>query len=476
MLSGKSIKKRWFLKGGFSLTLRIFLRMKTLSIIVAIILLPCTLLCEDIVGIWHGKISKDGNQTEIIINIKKRGELYNARLTSPQQAIFDIPADSVIYKNTIIKIYFSSIFVEYSGVLIEKRFIGKLVREGSESRLNLVKKYSNPIKREQEPAEPYPYIQENILFSNIIDSIDLAGTITRPNDNNRHTSILLISGVGPQDRNHEMMSHKPFLIIADRLTREGYAVLRYDDRGIGESGGSYDNSSSKDFANDAKAAIHYLKNKNFSNGRVGIIGISEGALIASMIASKDSSIEFIVLLSAELRNGEEVLLEEQKRAAMINGASLSEAELFNSLTKDILFLVKNYRGEGDLEDLISEKINAVSMGAIPLKIRQKQAKMYSSPWMKFYISCNPIEYIKRVQSPVLALYGERDSQIEPQTIIKQLDSIGIHNLTCGIIADANNLFQSSMATGSDYYQNPQTISESLITAVIKWINKLTNEN
>lgn len=81
-----------------------------------------------------------------------------------------------------------------------------------------------------------------------------------------------------------------------------------------------------------------------------------------------------------------------------------------------------------------------------------------------------------MQSPVLALYGERDSQIEPQTIIKQLDSIGIHNLTCGIIADANNLFQSSMATGSDYYQNPQTISESLITAVIKWINKLTNEN
>ena len=156
-------------------------------------------------------------------------------------------------------------------------------------------------KKPQEPVGPFPYVSEDIKFKNEIDSVMLAGTLTMPAEGDNFPVAVLISGSGPQDRNSELLGHKPFLVIADYLTRQGLAVLRVDDRGTADSEGEYNETGLDGFVRDTEFAVSYLKTrKEINQAQIGLIGHSLGGIIAPMIASKSQDIGFVIMLALSL--------------------------------------------------------------------------------------------------------------------------------------------------------------------------------
>ena len=188
---------------------------------------------------------------------------------------------------------------EYSGVFMGDKIIGTFKQGPATIPLNLSKRPFEGPKRPQEPRPPFPYSTEEITFNNSKAGIELAGTLTLPKEGRPSAVVVLISGSGPQNRDEEIMNHKPFLLWADYLTKRGIGVLRFDDRGIGKSKGSFALATSFDFAEDVNSAVEYLKGRNDLNGvKIGLMGHSEGGIIAPMVASKRSDIDFLVLFAA----------------------------------------------------------------------------------------------------------------------------------------------------------------------------------
>lgn len=252
-------------------------------------------------GIWLGKMQVSEKlelQLGFIITKNERGVL-TATMNVIEQKAFDIPMDKVSFRNDSLQIEMTSAGISYSGKFNSENqtILGTYVQGEAKMELNLseVDKLPGEVERPQTPARPFPYREEVIIFENITDNIQLAGTITSPDSETPSPAVILVAGSGHTDRNETKMGH--FLLLADYLTRNGIVVLRYDKRGVGESTGDYDKATTYDFASDVKAGIKYLKNrKDVDSKNIGIIGHSEGALIAPMIASESDDLAFIILM------------------------------------------------------------------------------------------------------------------------------------------------------------------------------------
>ena len=234
----------------------------------------------------------------------------------------------------------------------------------------------------------------------------------------------MITGSCPQNRDEEILGHKPFLVIADYLTKNGIAVLRYDDRGIGKSKGDFKTATSADFATDVESAIAYLKTrKEINQQKIGLIGHSEGGLIAPMVAAKSKDINFIILLAAPGLRGDKVLLQQQELMAKASGASDADIEKSQTLNVKLYDLIvkstDNQKLKDDLTSLLMETLKNDSTAEIPSGITQqefvaKQVKQISGPWMQYLIKYNPAFALEKVKCPVLAVNGEKDLQVSPK--------------------------------------------------------------
>lgn len=338
--------------------------------------------------------------------------------------------------------------------------------------------------RPQEPKEPFDYTSEDITFINYLaDSIQLAGTLTLPKNIKNPPVAILISGSGAQNRNEELMGHKPFLVIADYLTKNGIAVLRYDDRGVGESKGNFQTATTFDFATDVEAAIHYLKTRNdIDTKKIGLIGHSEGGLIAPMVASKNKDVAFIVLLAGPGVNGADILKTQARKAGELAGTPegfLDENEKLASIIYDII------RTNTD-EDIIKTKItkelndyktnNPMSLLApyiTPVMIEQ-QLSVLKSEWICNFIRIEPKDYLEKTTCPVLALNGSKDFQVLPdinlEGIKNGLEKAGNKNVTIQKLDGLNHLFQTA-ETGSmqEYSKIEETFSPMALEIIKNWI-------
>ena len=179
--------------------------------------------------------------------------------------------------------------------------------------------------RPQEPKPPYPYRVEEVTFENTKAGVTLAGTLTLPEKGDHYPVVVLISGSGPQNRDEELMAHKPFLVLADYLTRQGVGVLRFDDRGVGQSTGNFETATTLDFADDVEAAVNFLKNDRKIRN-IGLVGHSEGGMIAPLVASRSGDVAFIVLLAGPGLRGDHILLEQQREMGRVTGATAGELD------------------------------------------------------------------------------------------------------------------------------------------------------
>jgi len=333
------------------------------------------------------------------------------------------------------------------------------------------------VRRPQNPAKPFPYKEEEVSFKNQADTATLSGTLTIPAGTGPFPAALLISGSGPQNRDEFMVGHRPFLVLADALARKGIAVLRYDKRGLGKSSGDYATATTEDFAADARVALDYLKaRKEVVPGKAGVIGHSEGGLIAPILSGKGGA-AWIVLLAAPAQTGEKTMLAQSK--AIAGAAGMPTAQLAQSLEFDrkAYELVREEKDPALLEKKLDAMIVEAGIGeGANAEAIGGQIHMLASPWFRYFLDYDPLPALKKVQCPVLALNGSKDLQVaasENLLLIRQaLEEAGNKDVTTTEIPNLNHLFQhAESGTPAEYGAIEETISPDVLQKITDWVLK-----
>jgi uncharacterized protein len=460
--------------------------MKTLVTVLITLLFVYQLIGQDIKGQWNGVLKVQGIQLRIVFNITKTENAYSSTMDSPDQGAKGIPVTNTTLEGPNLKLEITSAGIEYTGELKGENIIGIFKQRGMEFPLDLSRDtIGNPkLNRPQNPTEPYPYYSEEITFQNSNAKLSLAGTLTLPDKNGVYPAVILITGSGPQNRDEEIMGHKPFLIISDFLTRNGFAVLRFDDRGVAKSTGDFKTATSVDFASDVKSAIAYLKTrKEINKKKIGLIGHSEGGIIAPMVAAGSKDVNFIVLLAGTGIRGDKLLLMQQ---ALILKASGSTTEVIQK-TKDINskvfdLIIKSTDDKtlrSNLTGLISEELKNTPENEKPPEMKdddyiEMQVNQIMSPWMLYFLRYDPSSTLEKVKCPVLALNGEKDLQVPADenlnAIEKALKKDGNKKVTIKKFSNLNHLFQEcKTGNPAEYALIEQTISPDVLEEISKWI-------
>jgi alpha/beta superfamily hydrolase len=441
---------------------------------------------QEITGTWNGILKVQGMQLRLVFKVTKSENGYSSTIDSPDQGAKDIPVTNTTFENSKIKFEVTNAKIEYNGELSDTKIIGTFKQGSQEFPMNLSK---NPLekeilKRPQEPTKPYSYYSEDVTFQNTKANISLSGTLTLPKKNGFFPSVILITGSGPQNRNEELLGHKPFLVISDYLTKKGIAVLRYDDRGIGDSKGNFKTATTVDFATDVESAINYLQTrKEINKNKIGLVGHSEGGLIASIVASKSKDISFIVLLAGTGIQGDKLLLLQQKLISRAKGISETDIKKSNQTNVKLFEIViqsnDNQKLKTDLTNHIKETLKSDTSIEIPNGLTKEefisiQVNQISNPWIQYFIKFNPATVLEKVKCPVLAVNGEKDLQVpsnENLTAIKNALKIGGNeNVTIKEFPRLNHLFQECK-TGlpNEYAKIEQTFSPIVLTEISNWI-------
>ncbi|MCL1972543.1 MAG: alpha/beta fold hydrolase [Endomicrobia bacterium] len=460
---------------------------RIILVLLSVFLFSLNVFAADIIGQWHGVLKEHGVYLKVILNIAKSagGYEYAATFDSPRQNAKGIPVTSFIFEGNSLKFRIIELGIEYRGSLEEDGIIkGIFEQNGLAFTVNFSRE---EIKRPQEPSKPYPYIEKEVRFENKAAGITLSGTLTIPRGSKKQSfpAVVLISGSGPNNRDEEVFGHKPFLVIADYLTRNGIAVLRYDKRGTGRSSGTVKGSTTEDFAADAAAAVEYLKTrKEIDANNIGLIGHSEGAAIAAMIAAKQKRIMFIVLLAGQGLPGKEIILKQKKMIGKVSKVKKKELKREIETTKNVINIVgmaNTGRQRGELLQYLGKRYDGFTHKEVPKGVgkpdfMRSYISTYMDPWMRYFLSYNPADDLKEVKCPVLALGGSKDLQVSAkdnlQAIKEVLEKSGNPDVTVKMYHGLNHMFQECK-TGlpSEYPFIDQTFSPNVLSDILEWIKE-----
>ena len=331
------------------------------KLVLLIVLIPCLMQAQDITGKWNGMLSVQGMELRLVFHISRGDSTYDAKMDSPDQKAFGIPASATNFENSTLTIEIPKVGVRYQGQYGPNGIEGIFYQSGQSFPLNLTRNLieKKVLFRPQEPKKPYPYFSEEVRFPSEGGKVELAGTLTLPDGKKKFPTAILITGSGPQNRDEEFMTHKPFLVLADYLTRSGIAVLRYDDRGFAQSTGNHGSATSADFANDVRAAISYLKTrKEIDKRRIGLVGHSEGGLIAPIVAT-DTEVAFVVLLAAPGVSGSQILLKQVESVTRSQGMDEESVQRELRISRGIFELFSQYGEDESFETRLKEYLNNV---------------------------------------------------------------------------------------------------------------------
>lgn len=461
--------------------------MKSITVIIISFFASCTMLAQNITGKWNGILKVQGMQIPIVFNITKTDSGYKSTMDSPDQKAFGIPVESTTFINEVVKLSIPKALIEYLGaVKNDSTIIGHLKQAGQSMPLNLSRNelQKEKVLRPQEPVKPYPYYTEDVTFQNKKANITLTGTLTLPKQEGNFPVVVLISGSGPQNRDEELLGHKPFLVLSDFLTKNGFAVLRYDDRGTAQSKGNFNTATTVDFASDVEAAVNYLlTRKEINKTKIGLMGHSEGGIIAPMVAAQNKNVKFIVLLAGTGIPGGQLLLLQQEligRAMGVSETDLQKEKTINTAAYNIITKsIDSQKLKTDLSTYYTQayKDNPITDSTKSMSIPDMvkfEVTSLTTPWMEYFIKYNPAPTLQKVKCPVLAIGGDKDLQV-PAAI--NLDAIntaltkgGNKNVTIKQLPKLNHLFQEC-TTGStaEYAQIEQTFSPTALVVILNWL-------
>lgn len=434
-------------------------------------------------GLWQGAIETHGMRLRLQLHVSHLddGQLI-AALDSLDQGVSGLPAVKVTQKDAAVHFEVPTMAGVYDGTLNAARnsIDGDWSQTGADHLKLLFKRSDTPLelRRPQTPSKPYPYSEEQVSFTNAAAGVTLEGTLTLPQGAGPFPAAVLIAGSGPHDRNESIANHLPFLVLADHLTRQGIAVLRYDKRGVGKSSGSADKATTMDLAADAEAAIAFLKShKHIDSAHIGLIGHSEGAMIAPYLASRSADVAWVVLLAAPATTGQDTLLKQSEMIGRAGG--LAEPQLLASLSFDRA-AYDAVRQEKSGPALI-EKLNALVKesgldAAMPPAALEPQLRMMTSPWFRFFLDYDPLPALRKLHCPVLALYGQKDLQVSSKgnrpLLEKALQDAGNKDVDVRELAGLNHLFQHAYSgSPAEYAAIEETFSLDALQIVSGWLQR-----
>ena len=453
------------------------MKAKNSLIIVLLTFLTVQTAMSQVEGYWKGEIDLGTLKLEMAFDIKAIENGYSATLDVPAQGAFDVPVDETTFQDGQLQLTMSAMDANYSGTLKEGIIEGEFTQRGMTFPLNLVKAEKKEQKkaRPQDPLPPFNYHIEEVTFVNEKEGNTLVGTLTIPEGEGPFPAMVLVSGSGQQNRDEELMNHRPFWVIADYCARHGIAVLRYDDRGIGGSKGEVENATTMDFSYDAEAAFDYLRNrKEINASQVGILGHSEGGVINFMVAARRPEVAFLVSLAGPSVNGIEVLKEQQKAILRASGMT-EEAVQFNSNTNAQMFNIieaSNSREEAD--SLLRQLLKGWGYNE---ELTEQTVRQMASPWMYYFLRYDPTEAIVKTNCPALLLNGSKDLQVIASQNLPGYEKIiaeyGKTNLTLRELPDLNHLFQHC-ETGSpnEYFEIEETISPEVLEIIVGFVKEI----
>jgi pimeloyl-ACP methyl ester carboxylesterase len=444
---------------------------------------------ERFVGTWKGLLELPGARLRLALDVSRSGDAVGGSLTSLDQDNARIPV-SLIVRNDSLVAEMPSIVATFAVGLDGDSLRGLFMQDGKRGRITLGHLSRTIVavvaRRPQEPVGPLPYNAVNVAFPSV-NGIVIAGTLTTPQGAGPWPAVVLVSGTGPHDRDERMVGHRPFLVLSDYLTRRGIAVLRYDDRGAGLSGGSFATSTTADFSDDAESAVRFLGGRpEVDRARIGIVGHSEGGAIAAVVAARSKDVAFIVLMAAPGLPGDSLLILQNHAQQRIAGIPAVEAEPLGKLTSRLLHAVSGAKDSVDararvLEIEESYVAEQVPERQVPLRtrLRGRNAQLLT-PWMRYYLSFDPRKALATVRVPVLAVNGTLDGQVlyreNLDAIAAALRTAGNPDVETVELPGLNHLFQTA-ETGAmaEYSVIEETLSPTALQRVGDWIQRHTQK-
>lgn len=458
---------------------------KAIAMFLAIFISGTFSNAQDITGQWNGVLSVQGKNLRLVFHISHMEDGYKSTMDSPDQSTTGIPVDTTTFNGTKLLLSVSGVGMSYEGEFKPDSIVG-MFKQGSLSvPMTLKRTPAEPPKltRPQEPKPPYPYRSENVTFENKAAGVTLAGTLTLPETGSNFTAVILITGTGPVNRDEEVMGHKPFLVIADYLTRNGIAVLRYDDRGFAQSTGDFKASTIADFADDAESAVAYLKTcKEIDPEKIGLLGHSEGGIVAPIVAARSNDVSFIVSLAGVgLRGGANILLQQANmwRFSEVSEEIIDKLIIVISKSLDKIVNTDEFLSQQEIIDFMTEMKDEISAGLSGTGMTadnyiQQFAPQLSTPARQYFIRFDPASALEKVRCPVFAINGAKDFQVisnENLSAIRNcLEKGGNDKVTIKEYPDMNHLFQEC-TTGylNEYATIEQTISPKVLKDILNWI-------
>ncbi|MFH6999906.1 alpha/beta hydrolase family protein [Flavobacterium sp. FlaQc-57] len=451
---------------------------KTILILIAA-LTSFIMNAQEITGQWNGVLKVQGAQLRVVFHVNKTETGYTSTMDSPDQGAKGIPVTKTSFENVVFKLEIGAIKGSYEGILNSDNIIeGKLTQNGQSFDINLSKEISEKqaFVRPQEPKKPYPYYTEDVKFENKEANVTLAGTLSLPKKEGNFPVVILITGSSAQNRDEEGLGHKPFLVLSDYLTKKGIAVLRFDDRGVAESTGDFAKATTFDFAKDVQAGVEYLKTrKEINKKKIGLIGHSEGGLIANIVAGNSKDIDFVVLLASPGLSGDKLLLLQKELIERQSGIPEGEVQKEQGIFRGAYDIVL---ASSKFDDTFKSTINSYFKSKYAGSENDGKVKYYTSLinniWLYNFIKIDPASVLEKVKCPVLALNGSKDLQVPAavnlEAIKSNLVKAGNKKVTTKILPDMNHLFQECKTGAPDEYQKiEQTFSPIALDEISKWV-------
>lgn len=444
------------------------------------LLLPVWGMAQEMKGKWSGTLDVGGHTLRVVFRFSPADEGWKVTMDSPDQGAFGIPVDSVKVGGGAVTLQLPRLGIRYEGtVMTPSMVMGTFTQNGVDYMMPLAKQ---TLRRPQTPRPPFPYRSENVTFESRDEGVELHGTLTRPASEEVKAVVVLVTGSGLQNRDEEIFEHRPFAVLADRLTREGYAVLRYDDRGYGASPevqACYAAATTANFREDALGAVDFVKrDPQLAQVPCGIMGHSEGGTIAFMAAAAERKVDFIVSLAGSMLSGDKVL-EMQAQHALRHLPDELRGQMM-TVRKRIVEVARAYPFEelAARHDELRRELEALpELRRLPREVGDVLSffdALAASAWLHAFVCYDPAEAIAACDHlPVLALNGDKDTQVDAAAHLGRLRELlkGNGRLVAKVVPDCNHLFQPCV-TGevAEYEELETTMAEVVLEAVVEWLD------
>lgn len=438
-----------------------------------------------VAGLWQGSLKPAPNaELKAFFELQGTAPALTGTMSVPQQSGKPFPLSSAVVRHDSLLLSIEALHGRFAGQLSAdgQQAAGVWYQGGAQLPLTLRRstaqdKAAATPRRPQQPQAPFPYQSQDLTFPNKKAGIELAGTLTLPAGKGPFPAVVLVSGSGPQDRNETALGHQPFAVLADYLTRRGFAVLRYDDRGVGQSKGTFKGALTTDFTTDAQAAMAYLRTRpDIRAHQVALMGHSEGGSVVWQAAAQPGGPDLAVSLAGPGLSGAAVLLRQQQDLGRAHGqdsAALgatfrANRALFDEIRRQPAILTAS-----QLTDKLVPVLQRYAPGMTDEQARQQLAKSCADAWMLAFLRTDPAPYLAKIKCPVLALNGTNDLQVAADenlpAIARGLQAAHNHDVTTRALPQLNHFFQTDPAAKADYANIEETMSPVALQAIGDWL-------